>query len=286
MAGRRGYAKLKNDFYLNGKVKELRVVCPSAVGAFVFAIAYCSDNLTDGRIPDRDLRYVLGVTDEEINALCKVELLEPDGNSGYVIHDYTEHNSRRDQVERKRERNAQDYRKRKFSSDSDDIQTDESDLSRTKHKNTRTQEHLPNGKSPKPPTGADADRQPVREPSSDETAQFRQFWSLYPNHDYPDAAVREFKRVLRRTGTERVNLVALLQGAQMLRDEQRDPRYIPAASKWLHDGGWKNKPKPRARQPDRQASRAQQNQDANAALIARYVQEEIPQIQRKEIPAC
>lgn len=286
MAGRRGYAKLKNDFYLNGKVKELRVVCPSAVGAFVFAIAYCSDNLTDGRIPDRDLRYVLGVTDEEINALCKVELLEPDGNSGYVIHDYTEHNSRRDQVERKRERNAQDYRKRKFSSDSDDIQTDESVLNRTKHKNTRTQEHLPNGKSPKPPTGADADRQPVREPSSDETAQFRQFWSLYPNHDYPDAAVREFKRVLRRTGTERVNLVALLQGAQMLRDEQRDPRYIPAASKWLHDGGWKNKPKPRARQPDRQASRAQQNQDANAALIARYVQEEIPQIPRKEIPVC
>ena len=286
MAGRRGYAKLKNDFYLNGKVKELRVVCPSAVGAFVFAIAYCSDNLTDGRIPDRDLRYVLGVTDEEINALYKVELLEPDGNSGYVIHDYTEHNSRRDQVEKSRERNAENYRKRRFNRDSTATHRDESELNRTKHKNTRTQEHLPDGKSPNPPTGADADRQPVREPSSDETAQFRQFWSLYPNHDYPDAAVREFKRVLRRTGTERVNLVALLQGAQMLRDEQRDPRYIPAASKWLHDGGWKNKPKPRARQPDRQASRAQQNQDANAALIARYAQEEIPQIQRKEIPAC
>lgn len=286
MAGRRGYAKLKNDFYLNGKVKELRVVCPSAVGAFVFAIAYCSDNLTDGRIPDRDLRYVLGVTDEEINALCKVELLEPDGNSGYVIHDYTEHNSRRDQVEKSRERNAENYRKRRFNRDSAATHRDESELNRTKHKNTRTQEHLPDSKSPNPPTGADADRQPVREPSSDEAAQFRQFWSLYPNHDYPDAAVREFKRVLRRTGTERVNLVALLQGAQMLRDEQRDPRYIPAASKWLHDGGWKNKPKPRARQPDRQASRAQQNQDANAALIARYVQEEIPQIQRKEIPAC
>lgn len=286
MAGRRGYAKLKNDFYLNGKVKELRVVCPSAVGAFVFAIAYCSDNLTDGRIPDRDLRYVLGVTDEEINALCKVELLEPDGNSGYVIHDYTEHNSRRDQVEKNRERNAENYRKRRFNRDSTVTHRDESELNRTKHKNTRTQEHLPDGKSPNPPTGADADRQPVREPSSDETVQFRQFWSLYPNHDYPDAAVREFKRVLRRTGPERVNLVALLQGAQMLRDEQRDPRYIPAASKWLHDGGWKNKPKPRARQPDRQASRAQQNLDANAALIARYAQEEIPQIQRKEIPAC
>ena len=286
MAGRRGYAKLKNDFYLNGKVKELRVVCPSAVGAFVFAIAYCSDNLTDGRIPDRDLRYVLGVTDEEIDALCEVELLEPDGNSGYVIHDYTEHNSRRDQVEKSRERNAENYRKRRFNRDSTEIQRDESELNRTKHKNTRTQEHLPKGKSPKPPTGVDTEDQPTREPTSEETGQFRQFWSLYPNHDYPDAAVREFKRVLRRTGPERVSLVALLQGAQMLRDEQRDPRYIPTASKWLHDGGWKNKPKPKARQPDRQASRAQQNQDANAALIARYAQEETPQTPRKEIPAC
>ena len=122
------------------------------------------------------------------------------------------------------------------------------------------------------------------EPTSEPTRSFEQFWSLYPNHDYPDAAVREFKRVLRRTGTERVTLVALLQGAQMLRDEHRDPRYIPSASKWLHDGGWKNKPKPRAQQRAPAQSRSQQNQDANAALIAKYAQEET-QKSRKEIPA-
>ena len=81
-----------------------------------------------------------------------------------------------------------------------------------------------------------------------------------------------------------MTLVALLQGAQMLRDEHRDPRYIPTASKWLHDGGWKNKPKPRAQQRAPAASRSQQNQDANAALIAKYAQEEAAQ-SRKEIPA-
>ena len=138
---------------------------------------------------------------------------------------------------------------------------------------------------PTAPQGGRSESEPEsHEPTSEPTRQFDQFWSLYPNHDYPDAAVREFKRVLRRTGTERVTLVALLQGAQMLRDEHRDPRYIPTASKWLHDGGWKNKPKPRAQQRAPAASRSQQNQDANAALIAKYAQEETQQ-SRKEIPA-
>ena len=135
------------------------------------------------------------------------------------------------------------------------------------------------------PQGGRSESEPEsHEPTSEPTRSFDQFWSLYPNHDYPDAAVREFKRVLRRTGTERVTLVALLQGAQMLRDEHRDPRYIPTASKWLHDGGWKNRPKPRAQQRAPAASRSQQNQDANAALIAKYAQEETQQ-SRKEIPA-
>ena len=147
--------------------------------------------------------------------------------------------------------------------------------------NRGTEEQIP----PIAPQGGRSESEPeTREPTSEPTRQFDQFWSLYPNHDYPDAAVREFKRVLRRTGTERVTLVALLQGAQMLRDEHRDPRYIPTASKWLHDGGWKNKPKPRAQQRAPAASRSQQNQDANAALIAKYAQEET-QKSRKEIPA-
>ena len=147
--------------------------------------------------------------------------------------------------------------------------------------NRGTEEQIP----PIAPQGGRSESEhETHEPTSEPTRSFEQFWSLYPNHDYPDAAVREFKRVLRRTGTERVTLVALLQGAQMLRDEHRDPKYIPTASKWLHDGGWKNKPKPRAQQRAPAASRSQQNQDANAALIAKYAQEETQQ-SRKEIPA-
>ena len=277
MAGRRGYAKLKNDFYLNGKIRELRACCPSAVGAFVFAIAYCSDNLTDGRIPGRDLRYVLGVTDEEIDAMCAVDLLEHDGDSGYVIHDYTEHNCRRDQVEKKREKNAEDYRKRKHShhsasknEDSDDFQTDESDLSRTKHKNTRTQEDLSNDKSPySPPPGGGSDDEPeYRQPSSQPTREYEQLMSIYPNHDNPDDGLRELKRVLHRKSPH-TSFAALLNGAQILANENRDPQYVPTLGNWLRAGGWKNKPKPRARHPGQTASRSQQNLDHNRQVVAR-----------------
>ena len=81
--------------------------------------------------------------------------------------------------------------------------------------NRGTEEQIP----PIAPQGGRSESEPeTHEPTSEPTKDFEQFWSLYPNHDYPDAAVREFKRVLRRTGTERVTLVALLQGAQMLRD--------------------------------------------------------------------
>ncbi|MCX8647109.1 hypothetical protein J3U01_01560 [Bifidobacterium sp. B4107] len=294
MAGRRGYAKLKNDFYLNGKIRELRACCPSAVGAFVFAIAYCSDNLTDGRIPGRDLRYVLGVTDEEIDAMCAVDLLEPDGDSGYVIHDYTEHNCRRDQVEKKRERNAEDYRKRKHGhhsdskdEDSEDFQTDESDLSRTKHKNTRTQEDLSNDKSPySPQAGGGSDDEPeYRQPSSQPTREYEQLMSIYPNHDNPDDGLRELKRVLHRKSPH-TSFAALLNGAQILANEHRDPQYVPTLGNWLRNGGWKNKPKPKpqARQPDLSVSRAQQNLEWNAALVKSYAQEEDQQ-SREEIAA-
>ena len=296
MPARKGYAKLKNDFYMNGKIRQLRACCPSAVGAFVFAIAYCSDNLTDGRIPSRDMRYVLGVTDDEIEAMRDAGLLKRDDDD-YVIHDYTEHNNRRDQVEKKREKNAEDYRKRKHShhsdspsGDSDNIQTDESDLSRTKHKNTRTQEDLSYDKSPySPPQGGESDDEPeYRQPSSQPTREYEQIMSIYPNHDNPDDGLRELKRVLHRKSPH-TSFAALLNGAQILANEGRDPQYVPTLGNWLRAGGWKNKPKPRARHPGQTASRSQQNLDHNRQVVARALaldQEQERQQQTRKEPTA
>lgn len=62
----------------------------------------------------------------------------------------------------------------------------------------------------------------------------------------------------------------------MLRDEHRDPRYIPAASKWLHDGGWKNKPKPKQRAPASSPgmSKSQQNLLHNQQVVERIISQE------------
>lgn len=281
---RRGYAKLMNDFYINGKIKQLRATCPSAVGAFVFAIAWCSDNLTDGRISDRNLRYVLGVTDEEIDALCGVDLLEPDGNEGYVIHEYTQHNNPKSKVEKKRTYNNKYYAKeRSVKTRKEDIQSTESDIqstesevqstesvcNRTKHKNqnTRTNTYTPYN----PPEGGVSDIEPEsRQPSTDPIPEFDQLMAVYPNHDNPDDGLKELKRVLHRKSPH-TSFVALLQGAQLLAAENRDPRYVPTLGNWLRKGGWKNKPKPRA-PASSGMSRAQQNEQAQMAQTLAYAQ--------------
>ena len=276
--------------------KKMAQVSIAAVGLWVEAGAWSSGAQTGGVIPKQLLRLLhVEASQEQADELVKVGLWEDEGDQ-WRIHDFFEYNPTNQEVadlkasrskagragglksaearRSKNEANAKQKRSKPASKCSSKIQAVPVPVPYIS-----TDVDI----SPKPPEGDDTEDQPVREPSSEETDQFRQFWSLYPNHDYPDAAVREFKRVLRRTGTERVSLPALLQGAQMLRDEQRDPRYIPAASKWLHDGGWKNKPKPRATQraPDQKLSRAEQNEQAQMEQMRQY-QERYEQAKRQE----
>lgn len=95
---RRGYVQLVNAFYSNEKVQELaRSGRMDSVGAFCMALAYCGDHLTDGFVPRRAMLYVIGATDEQLQALCDVGMLE-EIEEGWLIHDYTEHNRTREQV--------------------------------------------------------------------------------------------------------------------------------------------------------------------------------------------
>ncbi|WP_127975599.1 hypothetical protein [Bifidobacterium aemilianum] len=275
---RRGYAKFKNDFYLNGKARELRSICPSALGAFVFAVTYCSDNLTDGRISDRDLHYVLGIGDEEIDALCAVDMLEPDGNGGYVIHDYTEHNSRRAQVEKKREQSSKNYRKRRFSSLSSDIHPDESELNRTKHKNTRTQEDSSKDESPySPPGGGEFDEY---------TQEFEQCWTAYPKKTDKREAFKAFKAAKRRT-----SFAVIYAGVQKYATDPNLPSdltYVKSMANWLRGDCWSNPPLPERRAGGGGGpgpSRSQQNLDHNRKVVERALALERAEEQaaRKEI---
>lgn len=108
---KQGYVQLLNDFWMNEKVQELRVTCPSAVGLYAMLLAFCSDNLTDGHVTERQLLYVVKATDEEIDALYEMGMVEPDGDKGFLIHNYLKHNRSKDQVLNAREHNVERVRR-------------------------------------------------------------------------------------------------------------------------------------------------------------------------------
>lgn len=276
--------------------RKMAGVSLAAVGLWVEGGSWASGAQTGGTIPKQLLRLLHVESSEKLaDELVAAGLWEDDGNQ-WRIHDFFDYNPTAKEVEDLKASRSKAGRSgglksgesRRSKREANREAKTKQNRSKPRSKNEAVPVPVPYIStnvdiSPKPPTGVESDEEQIREPSSEPTVEFTQFWSLYPNHDYEDAAVREFRRVRRR----RVSLVALLQGAQMLRDEHRDPRYIPAASKWLHDGGWKNKPKHRAPASSSGPvpSRSQLNQDANAALIARYAQEEAQQAQeaRKEI---
>ena len=279
-----------------------KMVCVSigAVGLWVEAGALASASQTDGQVLKRLLHALHpDATEELADELVKAGLWEDCGDY-WRIHDFLDYNPPKSEIEASKARRSKAGKKGGLRSGktrrSKSEANGEANASASAQANAEANAQAKTNPvpvpvpyistdvdiSPKPPTGVDREERTFREPSSEPTKDFKQFWSLYPNHDYPDAAVREFKRVLRRTGTERVTLVALLQGAQMLRDEHRDPRYIPSASKWLHDGGWKNKPKPRAQQRAPAASRSQQNLDHNRQVVERAMAQEQEQERRQQ----
>ena len=119
-----------------------------------------------------------------------------------------------------------------------------------------------------------------RQPSTDPIPEFDQLMAVYPNHDNPDDGLRELKRVLHRKSPH-TSFVALLQGAQLLAAENRDPRYVPTLGNWLRKGGWKNKPKPRA-PASSGMNRAQQNEQAQKAQTLAYAQRAEEALKREQ----
>lgn len=119
-----------------------------------------------------------------------------------------------------------------------------------------------------------------RQPSTDPIPEFDQLMAVYPNHDNPDDGLRELKRVLHRKSPH-TSFVALLQGAQVLAAENRDPRYVPTFGNWLRKGGWKNKPKPRA-PASSGMNRAQQNEQAQKAQTLAYSQRAEEALKREQ----
>lgn len=265
--------------------RKMAGVSLAAVGLWVEGGSWASGAQTGGTIPKQLLRLLHVESSEKLaDELVAAGLWEDEGDQ-WRIHDFFDYNPTAKEIEDLKASRSKAGRSgglksgesRRSKREANREAKSKQNRSKPRSKNEAVPVPVPYIStnvdiSPKPPTGVESDEEQIREPSSEPTVEFTQFWSLYPNHDYEDAAVREFRRVRR----QRVSLPALLQGAQMLRDEHRDPRYIPAASKWLHDGGWKNKPKPKQRAPASSSgmSKSQQNLLHNQQVVERIIAQE------------
>lgn len=269
--------KVDDRLPLNPKMAGVSI---AAVGLWVEAGAWASASQTDGQVLKRLLRVLHPDASEKLAEELVAAGLWEDQGDHWQIHDFLKYNPPREEVEAKKARRSRAGKLGGIKSGKSRRSKCEANAeanAEAKHEAKTNPVPVPVPYistnvdiSPKPPTGVESDERQIREPSSEPTVEFTQFWSLYPNHDYEDAAVREFRRVRRR----RVSLVALLQGAQMLRDEHRDPRYIPAAAKWLHDGGWKNRPRPRSPASSSGMSKSQQNLLHNQQVVEQIIAQE------------
>lgn len=138
---RRGYVQLVNGFYANDKVQELsRSGRMDAIGVFCMALTYCGDHLTDGFVPRRTMRFVIGATDEQLQALCDVGMLE-EADEGWIIHDYAVHNRTKEQVLHARKKTSDRVARYRDSTDVTALHRDCNDATSgqtPEHQNTRT----------------------------------------------------------------------------------------------------------------------------------------------------
>ncbi len=100
---RNGYARLSNEFWRSPAAMKMLAVNPAALGFYVAAVSYASDNLTDGLIEERVARYVLRVPQDVIDFLVDEGKWEP-VETGWLIHNYAKWQNSREQIEAARER--------------------------------------------------------------------------------------------------------------------------------------------------------------------------------------
>jgi len=104
------WVKLDDRFPSHRKVALLS---DRAFRLHVSAMCWCAENLTDGRIADRELALIAHVR----NTKATAKQLEDAGlwdrtDDGWAIHDYLDYNPSRDQVQAERKKNAE--RQEKF----------------------------------------------------------------------------------------------------------------------------------------------------------------------------
>lgn len=202
----------------------------AAMGMWVRAGAWCSQQLTDGHVPAH-MVPALG-RPSEAKRLCDVGLwLRED--DGYRFWQWGERNPLRHEVEddrsaaRERMRKARDAKRSPEQSANGRANFDRS-AAAVAVTPTRPDPSLTSTKSESPP------RPPAAEPSG-----FAEFYLAYPRKVGRVAAVKAYSKAM--TLTEPGVLLAAVQRFATSM-QGRDPKYIPHPATWLNAGRWDDEP--------------------------------------------
>jgi hypothetical protein len=99
------WARIDDRLHSHPKVLEAG---PEAMGLFLLALSWCADYLTDGFVPEIQVKRLLFVCDDPLaiaDRLVSAGLWER-ADGGYQIHDYLEYNPSAEQVKAERAANA------------------------------------------------------------------------------------------------------------------------------------------------------------------------------------
>jgi hypothetical protein len=206
------WVKLDDAFPRHPKVLPL---APGPKWAYVEALCYCGQYLTDGALP------VGIISAKDAAALVGAGLLDACDDGGFIVHDYLEYNPSRESVQSKSKSNRKAARMRW----AEIVQSESHSEMQSESHASRMHDALGAG-SGTGDVGLEVQKQGVG---------FDAFWSAYPRKVGKVKARERWDAAL-AAGADPAAIVA---AAVAYRDDpHRDPDYTAHPTTWLNQGRW------------------------------------------------
>ena len=243
--------KVDDTFHTSRKVKSIPARHRlAAVGLWTVAGSWCSQELTDGRVPGYMIRE-WGATPKVVDALVSAGLWDRE-HDGFVFRSWVEYNPSKARVEDERAASkarmeASRARRRAKRAGQEG---DNGNVAAQHPRNSDGVLRRPDPTRPDPThistKSSCSSASPPSDPAPSYPADFEEFWEHYPRKSDKRAALKAWQKAIRRASND-----VLIAGAiRYAQDPNREDAFTKHGSTWLNADGWLNDPL-----PDRNGSR-------------------------------
>lgn len=248
----RPYIRVSVDVPQNPKLARLN--SPAAAWAYIVSMCYSGGSFTDGHFPVELVLRLAGAPKAVAKALATqglwhlpghecLECPQPEPGDA-VVHDYLKHQVSAAEAKELAAKRSQAGRAgaAKRWGPVEDAEPVASAMASATPNAMANGSHL-NGK----PMAEEKRREDIkntRAPAGAQTAQFDEFWTVYPRKRAKDAARKAYAAAIKRGADHE----EILEGAVAYRDECRrerlEEKFIAHAATWLNRGQWKDHDEP------------------------------------------